>query len=222
MSKFIQRIKSLKSKTVLALLLLCTSSCIYYSCTSEPQRLPILGPRYVNDQGDSVFNTIPHFEFTNQLGKKVTEKDFEGKIYVSDFFFTSCPTICPVMKSQMLRIYEHFKDNPEVAILSHSIDPYHDSVDVLKTYAQGLGVEGDQWSFVTGNQEEIYKIALENYMTTALEDSTAVEEGGFVHSGAFLLIDMQKRVRGQYDGTVEKEVSQLIRDMELLLKEEKE
>lgn len=187
------------------------------SCDVKQPELPYLGPRDVSAAGDTVYHSIPDFAFVNQLGDTVTQSDFEGKIYVSDFFFTSCPTICPVMKSQMLRVYEHFKEEGRVGILSHSIDPRHDTVEVLAEYSRNLGVEGTKWNFVTGNQDAIYEIAQKSYLTTALEDSTAIEEGGFIHSGAFLLIDKNKHVRGHYDGTVEEEVSQLIRDMELLL-----
>ncbi|SOE19986.1 protein SCO1/2 [Spirosomataceae bacterium TFI 002] len=203
-----------------ALLLVIIANISIFSCTSTEQELPILGPRYANEMGDTVYHKIPEFSFINQEGDEITEKDYNGKIYVSDFFFTSCPTICPVMKSQMLRVYEHFKDNPAVGLLSHTIDPIHDSIQVLHDYASALGVHGNQWNFVTGVQDSIYNIAQKSYMVSAMEDSTAIEDGGFIHSGAFLLIDKQKRVRGQYDGTVEKQVSQLIRDMELLLKEE--
>lgn len=187
------------------------------SCNVQQQELPYLGPRDISAAGDTIYHSIPDFAFVNQLGDTITQRDYDGKIYVSDFFFTSCPTICPVMKSQMLRVYEHFKDDNRVGILSHSIDPRHDTVEVLAAYSSNLGVEGDKWNFVTGDQDAIYEIAQKSYLTTALEDSTAIEEGGFIHSGAFLLIDMNKNVRGHYDGTVEDDVSQLIRDMELLL-----
>lgn len=192
---------------------------LFFACSNQPDKLPILGERYAQAAGDTVYHTIPNFSFTNQLGAEITAADYNNKIYVADFFFTSCPTICPVMKSQMLRIYEHFKDNPNVGLLSHSIDPMHDSVEVLRNYAENLGIKGDQWNFVTGVQDSIYKIAEKSYLVTAAEDSTAIEDGGFIHSGAFLLIDKNKRVRGQYDGTVEKDVTQLIRDMEFLLTE---
>lgn len=183
----------------------------------EEPELPYLGPRDVSAAGDTIYHSIPDFAFVNQYNDTVTQANFDGKIYVADFFFTSCPTICPVMKSQMLRVYEHFKEDDRVGILSHSIDPRHDTVEVLAEYSSNLGVTGDKWNFVTGDQDAIYEIAQKSYMTTALEDSTAIDEGGFIHAGAFLLIDQNKNVRGQYDGTVEKEVNQLIRDMELLL-----
>ena len=122
------------------------------------------------------------------------------------------------MKTQMIRVYEKFQDNPNFGIISHTIDPRHDSISVLKEYKERLGIKGDSWQFVTGEQEKIYEIAQKDYMVSALEDSTAVNEGGFVHSGAFVLIDKQKRIRGVYDGTKEVEVNKLIKDIELLLK----
>ncbi len=187
------------------------------SCQNTSQKLPILGKRdFIN--GDSVFHTIPDFNFINQNGIEVTNKTFEGKIYVTDFFFTTCPTICPVMKKQMLRIYAQFKQNPRVGILSHSIDPRHDSVQVLKEYAERLGVSGNMWQFVTGEKAKIYEIGEKSYYVTAGEDSTAA--GGIIHSGAFILVDKKRRVRGIYDGTKDDEITKLMKDMELLLNEE--
>jgi protein SCO1 len=118
----------------------------------------------------------------------------------------------------MIRVYEKFQDNPNFGIISHTIDPRHDSISVLKEYKDRLGIKGDSWQFVTGEQEKIYEIAQKDYMVSALEDSTAVNEGGFIHSGAFVLVDKQKRIRGVYDGTKEVEVNKLIKDIELLLK----
>ncbi len=194
-----------------------------WSCGAEDAQLPILGQKTTDENGKVIEHTIPDFSFVNQYGDTITQNLFDNKIYVSDFFFTSCPTICPVMKSQMIRVYDHFKNNEQVMILSHSIDPYHDSVAVLKDYADALGIVGDKWQFVTGDQDAIYDIGQNAYMVTAAEDTVAAEEtGGFIHSGAFILVDKKKRVRGLYDGTLEDQVSQLIRDIELLLKEEDE
>ncbi|WP_435355545.1 SCO family protein [Emticicia sp. SJ17W-69] len=187
-----------------------------FSCDNTSRKLPILGEReFVN--GDSVYHTIPDFTFTNQNGVEVSNKTFEGKIYVSDFFFTTCPTICPVMKKQMLRVYEKYKENPQVGILSHTIDPRHDSVQVLKEYAARLGVKKPMWQFVTGEKDKIYEIGEKSYYVTAGEDSTAA--GGIIHSGAFILVDKKRRVRGLYDGTKEEDVTKLIKDMEVLLNE---
>lgn len=181
----------------------------------QPKKLPILGNRdFVN--GDSVYHTIPDFTFVDQDSNVVTNKTYENKIYVTDFFFTTCPTICPVMKTQMLRIYDKFKDNPQVGILSHTIDPRHDSVAVLKAYAKRLGVSGNFWHFVTGNRDKIYELGQRDYYVTAGKDSTA--PGGIIHSGAFILVDKKRRIRGMYDGTKEDQVSRLMRDMDVLLK----
>lgn len=194
------------------------------ACQPETKTLPILGEREVvtktvegKSVPDTVYHRIPDFSFVNQDGKTVTAKDFEGKIYVADFFFTTCPTICPIMKTQMLRVYEKFKSNPQVAFLSHSIDPRHDSVAVLREYAQRLGVRSSQWQFVTGDKAKIYEIGQRSYFVTAKEDPDA--EGGLLHSGAFILIDKQKRIRGMYDGTKAESVDKLMVDMEVLLNE---
>ncbi|HEV7349945.1 SCO family protein [Telluribacter sp.] len=195
-------------------------------CGTSEKKLPILGERdtvtkTVNGKEvvDTVYHTIPPFAFVNQYGDTVTQKDVEGKIYVTDFFFTSCPTICPVMKKQMIKVYEEIKSNPDVMILSHSIDPVHDTPEVLREYAQDLGVTGRQWQFVTGPKEKIYEIGQGSYMVTANEDSTA--QGGYIHSGAFILVDQQKRVRGMYDGTTEEGTQKLIQDIKVLLAESK-
>lgn len=181
------------------------------SCNTKQRTLKI----YYNE--DSTERKIPDFEFFNQDGKAVTQKDFENKIYVADFFFTTCPTICPIMKKEMLRVHERFKANPNIMILSHSIDPRHDSVEVLKEYAARLGVKSDKWHFVTGDRKKIYEIGEKSYMVTAQEDST--QQGGYLHSGAFILVDRKRRVRGLYDGTKEKDVNKLMEDIEILLDE---
>ncbi|MGR3809193.1 SCO family protein [Jiulongibacter sp. NS-SX5] len=211
--------KKLLSKIIAGIVL----SGSLWSCGVEDAKLPYMGPLSTGENGEELYHTIPDFAFVNQYGDTTTQDDFENSIYVADFFFTSCPTICPVMKSQMIRVYEHFQDQSEVKILSHSIDTYHDSVSVLYDYAAGLGVEGTKWQFVTGDQDKIYEIGEGSYMVTAAEDTVAAEEtGGFIHSGAFILVDKDRHIRGLYDGTVEDEVSQLIRDMELLLKEDQD
>ena len=144
----------------------------------------------------------------------VTNETFSGKIYVADFFFTSCRTICPVMKTQMLRVYNVIQDMPDVAILSHTIDPEHDTIALLHDFADRLGVSSDKWHFVTGEQDKIYDIAQTSYFATAMVDKS--EPDGFIHSGAFLLIDKHRRIRGKYDGTVEEDVNRLIKDIQRL------
>ncbi|MEO6282877.1 MAG: SCO family protein [Dyadobacter sp.] len=196
-----------------------------FSCGSD-NKLPILGERdWVKktvdgkEVVDTIYNTIPAFSFVNQQGDTVSEKIVEGKIYVTDFFFTTCPTICPVMKRQMIKVFQQFKGNPEVMILSHTIDPEHDTPQVLNKFAKDLGIEGTQWQFLTGPKDKIYKIGQESYMSTAKEDKSA--EGGYIHSGAFILVDKEKHVRGMYDGTTEEGTQKLIADMRRLLDEYK-
>ena len=195
------------------ILLLTSGAC------QQKETLPILGRRTVSDQGDTLYHTIGNYKLVNQDSIEVTPGTFEGKIYVADFFFTSCPTICPTMKTQMLRIYQRFQSNMDFAILSHSIDPKHDTVAVLRDYAKNLGIDnGSQWHFVTGDQGEIYRLGRSDYMVTAGADSDA--PGGFIHSGAFLLVDRQKHIRGVYDGTMPEDVDKLMKDIDVLFAEE--
>lgn len=179
--------------------------------------LPILGERYVDDNQDTVYHRIADFSLVNQLGDTITNSDVSGKVYVADFFFTSCPTICPLMKKEMLRVYEKYQENPNFKILSHSIDVAHDTPEVLKDYAEKLGVESaSTWNFLTGDQEKIFELGQTSYLTTAMADQ--LEPGGFLHSGAFLLIDQQGRIRGVYDGTKSDQVDRLINDIPKILK----
>ena len=209
--------KSLSSWLMLASVLV-----LSFGCNSSGDTLPILGEREVVTKTvdgktvtDSVDHTIPDFKFVSQYGDTVTARTMAGKIYVADFFFTSCPTICPKMKVQLKRVYEKFKGNPDVMLLSHTIDPAHDSVPVLKEFAENLGVTGRQWLFVTGDREKIYEIGQNSYMVTAQQDSSA--PGGVVHSGAFILVDKDRHIRGIYDGTTEAGVDKLMTDMDKLL-----
>jgi protein SCO1/2 len=210
--------KKILSLSTLALLLL--------NCTpkKENEKLPILGYREVvakEVEGqkviDTVYHTIADFQFVNQDSAVVTNETLAGKIYVADFFFTSCRTICPVMKTQMLRVYEATQDMPDVAVLSHTIDPEYDTVALLHDFADRLGVSSSRWHFVTGEQDKIYDIAQTSYFATAMVDKT--EPDGFIHSGAFLLIDKDRRIRGKYDGTQEEDVDRLIEDIKRLRKE---
>ncbi|MDB5239878.1 MAG: hypothetical protein JWP57_503 [Spirosoma sp.] len=195
-------------------------------CGADTDKLPVLGQReaitkLVNGKPvtDSIDHTIPDFAFISQYGDTVTSKTLANKIYVADFFFTSCPTICPKMKVQLKRVYEKYKGNQGVMLLSHSIDPAHDSVAVLKEFADNLGIKGRQWLFVTGDRDKIYDIGQNSYMVTAQADATA--PGGVVHSGAFILVDKARHVRGIYDGTTEQGVDKLMADIDRLLSESK-
>ncbi|EOZ93249.1 Cytochrome oxidase biogenesis protein Sco1/SenC/PrrC, putative copper metallochaperone [Indibacter alkaliphilus LW1] len=185
--------------------------------------LPILGNSHINEfemEGkvvkDTIYHKIADFSFTNQEGKEISNNTTDGKVYVADFFFTTCPTICPIMKTQMLRIYEKFQDESDFMILSHTLDPEHDTQELLKDYAAKIGVEDDAtWQFLTGDQERIFEIGQTSYLTTAMSDKD--EPGGILHSGAFVLVDQKGRIRGVYDGTKEDQVNRLMRDIPKLL-----
>jgi protein SCO1 len=186
------------------------------SCKEQEKALPIFGNRDVVDN-DTVYHTIKDFSFVNQDSAVVTKETLRGKIYVADFFFTSCRTICPIMKTQMLRVYDSTEHDPDVLIVSHTIDPKHDTVGLLKDFAERLGVKSSKWHFLTGNQDSIYNLAQTSYFSTAMEDSA--EDDGFIHSGAFLLIDKEFRIRGKYDGTKEDDVNRLLADISSLKEE---
>lgn len=209
---------TLKMGTLRASLLLSTFCSLLFGCTSNQNTpLPIFGEREVVGS-DTVYHTISDFKFIDQDSVEVTNETYKNKIYVTDFFFTSCRTICPIMKTQMLRVYDAIENDPEVLLLSHTIDPEYDTVGLLHDFAHRLGVKTDKWHFVTGNKEDIYKIAQTSYFATAMEDKS--EPDGFIHSGAFLLIDKKKRIRGKYDGTKEDDVNRLLEDIEKLKKED--
>lgn len=200
--------------------------CFLQACTnSSDQKLPILGERAPVERTvdgktvvDTVYQTVPAFSYLNQDSVAITDKDFDNKIYVTDFFFTSCNTICPKMHRNMLEVYKKFKDNPNVSILSHSIDIKYDLPSRLKKYADKLGVESSKWAFVHGSRDSIFNVAAKSYLVAAYEDET--DPQGLVHQGWFVLVDTKKQLRGAYDGTQGDQVKQLMLDMDKLLKEE--
>ncbi|MBB6108602.1 protein SCO1/2 [Mucilaginibacter lappiensis] len=197
------------------------------ACKETLRKLPIFGNRQAVNRlvdekkiVDTIYQTIPAFSFINQDSITISNHLFDGKIYVSDFFFTSCPSICPVMHRNLMKVYEKYKGNSEVMLLSHSIDYKYDVPHVLKSYATKLGVSGSQWQFVRGPKESIYGLAKNNYLVSVGEDSKA--PGGYVHQGYLVLVDKDKRVRGAYDGTKTEQVEQLMSDMDILLAETKQ
>jgi len=215
-SAYTLQLRALLSKFVGSCLLFAVS-CLLLACAPKKESpLPIYGERDLAG-ADTVYHTIGDFKFVDQDSATVTNDTYKNKIYVTDFFFTSCRTICPIMKTQMLRLYDSIENDPDVLLLSHTIDPEYDTVALLHDFANRLGVKSSKWHFVTGDKEEIYKIAQTSYFATALEDKS--EPDGFIHSGAFLLIDRQKRIRGKYDGTKEEDVNRLLKDIRRLKKE---
>ena len=196
--------------------LLILSLILITSCKNE--HLPILGKRDILENGDTLFHTIPDFSFVDQDSNIITNQTFENKLYIADFFFIHCPSICPTVSKQMLRIYERFEDNPQVVLLAHSIDTKNDTIPALKEYATKLGVKTEKWHFVTGNHDLIYEMA-DDYFVTAMVDPTV--PGGFDHSGRIILIDKNRHVRSFADGTNAESVNKFMEDIEMLLDEQK-
>lgn len=179
--------------------------------------LPYFGMKRSMMPGDTNYHTVKPFMFINQYGEKVTEETVNGKIYVTDFFFTTCQSICPVMSDQLERVYQKFKNNPDVIILSHTVDPEEDSVNVMMNYAKMHGVTDKRWLFLTGEKKHLYEMARKSYLLNAEEGNG--DEEDFIHTQNFALVDKEKHLRGFYDGTDSMEVSRLITDIELLLQE---
>ena len=181
------------------------------------EALPYIGFHEVDPQkGDTIYHQIRDFAFIDQDSQVITNNYFSDKIYIADFFFTSCPTICPKVKAQMLRIYEKYEDDDRVALLSHTIDVKRDTVGKLKKYAIGLGVDTPKWRFVTGERDSIYEITYD-YISTALEAPDV--PGGFDHSGWILLIDKDRHLRAYADGTKEDKVDVFLKQIDQLLAE---
>ena len=167
------------------------------------------------ETGEPVPEPVRTWKDVDQSGRDFGTEDLKGKVYVADFFFTSCPTICPKVKSQMLRLQDRFKDNPDFQLVSFTIDPKRDTPERMTEYAGKLGIEDlDQWRFIRGDKFEIYDLD-EDYMSVALENSDA--PGGFDHSGYLVLVDRDGFVRAYASGLVEEEVNHLMDDVELLL-----
>lgn len=195
---------------------------LFYNALKPEKTLPIFNPVDVNPElVDSTvqhigkYHTIADFSFTNQNGKTITQKDYEGKIYVADFFFTTCQTICPIMTTNMTEVQKAFSKNPKVMILSHTVTPEIDSVPVLKQYALKQNVDDSKWNMVTGNKKDIYYIARKSYL--AVKTGKPEEMYDMVHTENFVLVDTKRRVRGFYDGTKKEDVQRLIEDINWLL-----
>lgn len=192
-------------------------------CQQERATLPILGQHEYNTRTegstevtDTVFYTVPDFNYESHRSQMVTKANIEGKVTIVDFFFTTCPTICPVMSRNMKKISEEFLGNSNVAMLSFSIDALHDSVPVLRNYASKLNVENENWHFLVCNKKKTFELA-KGFMISAAEDKNA--PGGLIHSGAFILLDGKHRIRAYYDGTKEEDVKKAMVDINTLLNE---
>lgn len=184
----------------------------------KPMRLlPYFGNKLVMKQGDTTYHTIKPFMFIDQYGEKVTEETVNGKIYVADYFFTTCQSICPVMSTELERVYKTFASNPDIMILSHTVNPEEDSVNVMLNYAKLHGVNDKRWLFLTGDKKHLYELARQSYLLNAEEGKG--DEEDFIHTQNFALVDKERHLRGFYDGTDSVDVSRLITDIKLLLDE---
>ncbi len=198
---------------------------LFYQALKPKKTLPIYNPADVNpEMVDSTvqyvqkYHTIADFSFINQNGKTITQKDYEGKIYVADFFFTTCGSICPIMTRNMVDVQKAFLKNPKVMILSHTVMPDVDSVPVLKKYALEKGVVDAKWNLVTGDKKDIYSMARKSYLAVKLGKPSELYD--MVHTENFILVDAKRRVRGFYDGTKKEEIQRLIDDINWLCTEE--
>ncbi len=211
----------MKLKFIILLLTICIS-CKKDTTVDKTKVLPFYNseeftPEWIseNDPNYSKIHKVAPFKFTNQNGKTITNKDFEGKIYITDFFFTTCPSICPILAKNMGAIQEIYKDDDDVMLLSHSVMPWVDSVDKIKEYAAQKGAIDNKWHLITGDRNEIYDLARSSYF--ADEDyKRTKDESEFIHTENFILIDQKGRIRGVYNGTLAIETKRLIKHIEKL------
>lgn len=197
---------------------------LIYNKLNVYQPLPIYQPTMVSAvlvdstiQHKKKYHKIADFSLTNQNGKTITQNDYENKIYVADFFFTTCRTICPIMTTNMAAIQKEILNDDEVMLLSHSVTPDIDDVPQLKRYAEEKGVNDTKWNLVTGNKKDIYKLARKSYL--AVKDNGNGGPYDMVHTENFMLIDKKRQIRGFYDGTSAEEISRLLDDISILKEE---
>ena len=210
-----------KSFAIVLLVLSIVIISIFYQILKPREVLPIFQPAQVNEElVDSTiqhvrkYHTIADFSLINQNGKTITQETYKNKIYVADFFFTTCQTICPIMTDHMVILQNQLKLDPEVMLLSHTVTPKIDSVAQLKKYALEKGVLDAKWNLVTGDKKEIYELARKSYL--AVKSNGDGGEYDMIHTENFILVDQKKRIRGYYDGTNLEDIELLLRDIELL------
>ncbi len=210
-------------KKLLILLFLLSFPAAFYVVLSTGKtnfiHLPFIGERELAANGkDTIYHSLPSFKFANQDGDTITNKDYDGKIYVADYFFTTCKSICPKMATELQRVQSVFGYTKGlVQILSHTVDPEHDSVAVLKAYSDMIHADTKMWNFVTGDKKQLYDIARKGYLVNAMEGNGGPED--FIHSELFVLVDKEKHIRGIYDGTDIKAVNNLLDDIKVLIAE---
>lgn len=216
--------KKSKSFIVFLLVLSAIGLFIYYNHTNSDKKLKIYSPADVNPKlvdfsirSNKKNHTIANFKLINQNGEIITNANYKGKIYVADFFFTRCKTICLAMAYNMSELQEHFKNDDDVMFLSHSVTPVMDSVPVLKEYAEQKGIIDGKWNVTTGDKKHIYELARKSYFAVLDEGDGGLQD--FIHTENFILIDKERRIRGYYDGTQKEEMQRIISDIALLKQE---
>jgi|TARA_B110000908_G_C10260417_1_gene458799 protein SCO1/2 len=197
---------------------------IIYSIINPEKRLPVYNPADVNPR--LVDKSVKHvrknhkisdFSLINQNGENITHEDYKDKIYIADFFFTRCQSICPIMTNNMAKIQMKFKEDNSIMFLSHSVTPIMDSIPVLREYADMKGVIDSKWNVTTGVKKHIYELARKSYFAVVDEGDGGVQD--FIHTENFVLVDKKRQIRGYYDGTNEEEMTKLVEDIKLLQKE---
>ena len=196
---------------------------LFYTILKPTETLPIYQPAEVNEKlvdssiiHVSKYHKISDFTLTNQNGEKITQENYNDKIYVADFFFTTCQDICPIMTKNMYKLQQELKNDKEILFLSHTVIPEIDNVERLKEYAVVNNVDDSKWNLVTGDKRQIYELARKSYL--AVEDSE-FEKYDMIHTENFMLIDKEKQIRGFYDGTNDKEIEKLLSDIQILKKQ---
>ena len=199
---------------------------VIYSILKPKDTLPVYNPADVNPRlvDKSLFHVtndhkIADFSLINQNGKTITQKDYEDKIYVADFFFTTCPTICPIMTNNMAKVQQEFLNDATIMMLSHSVTPLMDSVPVLRAYADHKNIIDGKWNVTTGDKKHIYDLARKSYFAVVDEGDGGDQD--FIHTENFILVDKKRQIRGYYDGTNNDEIKQLILDIKVLQDEYK-
>jgi protein SCO1/2 len=194
-------------------ILLAAGFMAYYFKTTRnlPKVLPVLG---------MPGHTVDTFTFVNQDGKIITKKDVDGKVYLVEYFFTTCKGMCPKLNDNMVNVYKAFRGNPDFKILSHSVDPKNDTVEAMKAYSRRFDADARQWMFLTGDKKRLYDMARESYLITAADDTAHISiDKDFIHDNRFILVDRTGHIRGEYDGLSKPLMDTLITDIQLLLKE---
>jgi protein SCO1/2 len=199
-----------------------------YLKPSEKKKLPVINPIDISEEmvdpellRVGYGHKIGDFSFLDQDGNTITQRDVKGKVFVAEYFFTTCQTICPIMNKQMQRVHEAYKKNDKVNILSFTVNPEIDTVEQMKRYADEHKADGKKWHFLTGEKEKLYNLARKSFFVLKPAESQNLGDVGsdFIHTNNFVLVDQEMRIRGYYDGTNPKEVDRLIKDIDLLLNE---